>query len=239
MYDTLEEAVKSLSEWKIKRKDELEPLVEKLAYRPTFNTDCHREAVFRRFIELAESTIVLHEKKLLIGAVVTARATQETFAVMWFINIQLERLSKTKDLSYFLLKMHRLSLGWSNREEFPEKINVLNCINAVDKLIGGGFRGHYDLLSELAHPNYSGTLSVYTKPDHESFKITIGSYPRSQKRLESTIEDTLIISISLLGYIQEKYDSVLEKALEICITLDEQGKLHDIFYNENLTRHCS
>ena len=232
MYDTLDEAMQDLGEWKNKRKSTIKPQVKNLAYRPTFNTDCHREAVFLRFIELAESTFKLYEENLLVGAIVTARSAQETFAVMWYINAQLEHLSRTNNIARFLKKMNRLSLGWSNDKDFPEKINILDCIDSVDKVMEGQFRSHYDLLSEYAHPNYSGTLSVYTKPDHDTLKVEFGSYPRPVERLKNVIEETLIISISLLTSIQRTYDTALKSALEVCIVLHDNDELHDIFYKK-------
>ena len=224
MYKTLEEAMRGLSVWKEHRRNIVVPLSKNIAYKPTFEADYFREAAFYRFIELAESSYNLYKSNLLVGAVVTARASQETVAVLWFINSKLQHLSKTKDLAHFTDTMKRLILGWSDDEEFPEKINVFKCIDAVDKVMKGKFRKHYEMLSEYAHPNYSGTFGAYGNPNHETMEVELGVYPRTKKILEHHIESTLIISIELLGSIQENYEQDINAALDVCHELHDAGK---------------
>jgi hypothetical protein len=148
-------------------------------------------------------------------------------AVAWFINSKLEHLTKTKDLSHFSGIMRRLIVGWSNNEEFPEKINVFKCIDSVDKTMEGKFRRHYETLCEYAHPNYNGTFGAYGNPNHETLEVTLGSYPRSSETLKMHIESMLIICISLLDSIQEKYETVINSALDVCHDLHEQDTLKE------------
>lgn len=227
MYKNIDEAMLGLSVWKEHLRASVSPISKNIAYKPTFDADYYREAVLYRFVELAESAYHLYKTDLLVGAVVSARAAQETVAVAWFINSKLEHLVKTKDLSHFSEIMRRLIVGWSNDEEFPEKVNVFKCIDSVDKAMEGKFRRHYDMLSEYAHPNYSGTLGAFGNPNHETLEVSFGNYPRSRKTLENHIESTLIICVSLLNSIQEKYESVINLALDVCHELHEKGLLKD------------
>ena len=227
MYNDIDEAILRLTVWKKNRRTSVKPLSKNIVYKPTFDADYYRESVLYRFIELAESAYQLYKSNLLVGAVVSARAAQETLAVAWFINSKLEHLTKTKDLAHFSEIMRRLIIGWSNDEEFPEKINVFKCIDSVDKTMEGKFRRHYEMLCEYAHPNYSGTFGAYGAPNHETLEVTLGEYPRSEKTLKSQIESTLIICISLLDSIQEKYEHVINSALDVCHELHEQGKLKE------------
>jgi len=144
---------------------------------------------------------MLYKSGLFVGTVTVARASQETLAVAWFINSRLKRLTKNRDLSHFSRIMKRLIVGWSNDEEFPEKINVLKCINSVDKAMEGKFRWHYEMLCEYAYPNYNGTFGAYGKPDHETLEVNFGRYPRSRETLKGHVESTLIICMSLLDLI--------------------------------------
>jgi len=219
--------MKGLSIWKNHRRSIVSPLSKNIAYKPTFEADYFREAAFYRFIELAESSYSLYKSDLLVGSVITARAAQETLAVIWFINSKLQHLSKTKDLSHFTDTINRLILGWSNDEEFPEKINVLKCIDSVDKALEGKFRRHYEMLSEYAHPNYSGTFGAYGEPNHEALEVSLGSYPRSRDTLLLHIEQTICICVALLDSIQEKYESVINAALDVCHELHDAGKLKE------------
>jgi len=231
VYNNIEEAMLGLDVWKRHRKVSIAPLAKNLAYKPTFDTDIYREAAFYRFIELTESTYSLYESNLLIGAITTARAAYETLAVLWFINTKLEHLTKTKDISHFLEITHRLMLGWSNDEEFPEKINVLKCADAVDKVFEGRFRRHYEMLCEYAHPNNSGTFGSYADPNHSTLEVKFGSYPRNKETLKKNIQSTVVISMEMLNHVQQDYEKIINEALDTCQELHEQGKLKDA-YNE-------
>jgi hypothetical protein len=227
VYKTIEQAMEGLSVWKQHRRSVVSPPSKNIAYKPTFEADYFREAAFYRFIELIESSYSLYKSDLLVGSVVTARAAQETVAVIWFINSKLEHLSKTKDLSHFTETMHRLILGWSNDEEFPEKINVLKCIDSVDKSLEGKFRRHYDTLSEYAHPNFSGTFGAYGQPNYETLEVSLGAYPRSRKTLLTQIELTIRICVELLDSVQRKYEVVINTALDVCHELHYAGELNE------------
>ncbi|WP_096086292.1 hypothetical protein [Agaribacterium haliotis] len=227
MYNDIEEAMLGLSVWKKHLRASVNPISKNIACKPAFDADYYREAVLYRFVELTESAYSLYKSNFLVGAVTVARASQETLAVAWFINSKLEHLTKTKDLSHFSEIMKRLIVGWSNDEEFPEKINVFKCIDSVDKVMEGKFRRHYEMLCEYAHPNYSGTFGAYGKPNHERLEVTLGNYPRSKDTLKKHIESTLIICVSLLDSIQEEYESVINSALDICFDLHKEGKLKE------------
>jgi hypothetical protein len=227
VYNDIDEAMLGLSVWKNNLRTSVNPISKNIAYKPTFDADYYRESVLYRFIELTESAYLLYKSNLLVGAVVSARAAQETLAVAWFVNSKLEHLTKTKDLSHFSEIMRRLIVGWSNDEEFPEKINVFKCIDSVDKTMEGKFRRHYEMLCEYSHPNYNGTFGAYGAPNHETLEVTLGNYPRSSETLKSHIESTLIICVSLLDSIQEKYEAVINSALDVCHELHEQGKLKE------------
>lgn len=227
MYNDIEEAMIGLAVWKDSLRTLVKPLSKNIAYKPTFDADYYRESVLYRFIELAESSYLLYKADLLVGAVVAARAAQETLAVAWFINSKLEHLSKTKDIAHFREIMERLIVGWSNDEEFPEKINVFKCIDSVDKKLEGKFREHYERLCEYAHPNYNGTFGAYGNPNPETLEVTLGKYPRSKNTLRVLVENTLIICVSILNPIHETYGVVVNAALDVCHELHEQGKLKE------------
>ena len=227
MYETIQDAMKALHSRKEHRRGIVSPLSKNISYKPTFEADYYHETTIYRFIELIESTYNLYKSNLLVGSVVTARAAQETVAVLWFINSKLEHLAKTKDLAHFTEIMKRLISGWSNEEEFPEKINVFKCIDSVDKVMEGKFRRHYETLCEYAHPNYSGTFGAYAKPNHETLDVELGEYPRTKEILETHIESTIIICVTLFDSIQEKYEDALNTALTVCHELHDSGKLKE------------
>ena len=173
----------------------------------------------------------MYKSNNFIGSAVCARSAQEAISVLWFINVQLEKLYKTKNLSTFLNKMKRLAFGFSKDEEFPEKLNILDCIDSVDKSADIGFRRNYNILSDYAHPNYSGTIGTYAKTDKNSLKVEIGPKVKSIENLKKIIQVTMDACLYMLTPLLDAYVDLLNKSQDVCIDLHEQGILTDIFYN--------
>ncbi|MCJ8312561.1 MAG: hypothetical protein MJK11_06290 [Pseudomonadales bacterium] len=139
------------------------------------------------------------ESKNYIPAVVCARAAQETFAVIAYLSFKFEEFESTKDLSSLLKTMRRLSIGWRGDAEFPEMVNILTCIDHVSKKLDPEFRRHYDLLSESSHPNYSGVLGAYSKPNHINLDVDIGLNKKVCEGLSDRVETTIGICIKPKG----------------------------------------
>ena len=47
-----------------------------------------------------------------------------------------------------------------------------------------GFREQYDMLSEYAHPNWSGTAFMYSKPDRANLSTDYGTNIRGAEERE-------------------------------------------------------
>jgi hypothetical protein len=61
----------------------------------------------------------------------------------------------------------KLLLGTKiDTDVLPEAENVLNFVDRVDKKIYG-FRKQYERLSEFAHPNWSGSVLLFSKPEEK------------------------------------------------------------------------
>ncbi|RZK02309.1 MAG: hypothetical protein EOO43_23445 [Flavobacterium sp.] len=215
------------------KRESIEPLAKNMAYRPTFNIDVHREAVLHRFIDLVGGSINLLEDNFYIPAVVTSRAAQETLAVLVYINIKLKKFIEDKNLAVLLHCMRRLSLGWKGDSEFPEMINVLTCVDSVDKKYNIGFRDHYDLMSESAHPNWSGVMGAYSKADHETYEVSFGLKSERKEGLVTLTDSTLNICALLFSSVQPEYEELINSALDVCFELHENGTLISTFYSAN------
>ena len=207
------------------RKTVIKPKGKHIVYRPIFEADVFREAALYRFIELIESAYSLYKGNLLIGAICCVRAAYETVAVLWFVNSKLSHLAKTKDISHHLDVMKRLLFGWSNTPNLPEKINVLKCLDSLDKNTKGEYRKHYEKLCEFAHPNYCGTLGAYTSHNYAEKEVFYSQYPRCEDELKATIELTIISSMEIINHIEKEYNTVAKLAIDASIWLYENGKL--------------
>jgi hypothetical protein len=66
----------------------------------------------------------------------------------------------------------------------------------------------YDILSEYAHPNWSGTTGLYSKIDRENFSVDFGQNPRD---LESP-KHVGVINLSVaLGLFEHTYNDLGEE----------------------------
>ena len=225
----LNKAISSISEVK---RDSISPLMKNIAYRPTFNIDCYREAVLHRFVDIMEGAATSLGNAQYTPALVNARAAQETVSVLAYINFKLERFESDKDLEALLDITKRLSIGWKGDAEFPEMINVLTCVDFVNKKLDPNFRRLYDILSESAHPNYSGVLGSYSIANHDTLEVKVGLNKDAKEGLYENVTSTILICSILFENIQDRYESLLNQALDICIELHEQGKLSGIFHSK-------
>jgi hypothetical protein len=225
MYENITQTMAGISAWKKHKRNVVTPIEKHIAYRPTYNIDCYRESLFRRLIDLFESTYSLYKSEQIIGSIVLARSVQETLSMLNFVNSILEKLVKSKDMNKFIERTHKLIFGHCGVDGFPEKINIMDCIDSVDKKfkIKGKFREHYGLLSEYAHPNNAGTFNVYGQVNLEFLEINIGLDKKSMLVMKSHVESTLMICITLLDNIQKEYEPVISEALEYCIELHKKG----------------
>ncbi len=212
------------------RRTKVQPIVKHIIYRPTFNIDIHREAVLHRFIDLADSSINLLDNSFYIPALVTLRAAQETLSILVYINIKLGIFIKDKNLAILLSCMKRLSMGWKGDDEFPDMINVLTCIDSVDKKYDVGFREHYNMLSETAHPNWSGVMGAYSNASHETYEVSFGIKPKIIKDSIALTNSTLKICALIFTSTQNEYEELINSALDVCFELHEKGTLSKIFY---------
>jgi hypothetical protein len=60
-------------------------------------------------------------------------------------------------------------------------VRVRKFLEQVEKAIKG-FSDHYGVLSEFAHPNWAGTVSLYSKYHPENLTIEFGQYIRGGDR---------------------------------------------------------
>lgn len=135
------------------------------------------EQAFRyRLVSLAESTAMQWNARLLVGAIVSARALIETGALIRHVERQISRLVELKDLCAINELAMRQSFASRDAEwisEFPDYAAV-NILTVLDR----GFpdlpeiRHHYKNLSEYAHPNHTGHRQFFGSLDRQSGTVT-------------------------------------------------------------------
>ncbi len=168
-----------------------------------------RECIFKRIEELTANIFVMCSNNSLVSAMILQRALMETVALFWLFLKKLDVAIKTNkfdNLNDFLTKSLSGARSDIATEEFnrTESINILTCLDSMDKVIPG-YRECYDFLSEFAHPNSAGICKIYSKPDWNNREIHFGNN-REKINIDFVIKN---LDISLDWFISE-YDRSAE-----------------------------
>ena len=142
-----------------------------------FKALSYRETLIWRMAELSRTAYECFVNDQLASAILLTRGALETCAALWYLKKKVSAAVKAGvvgDIDTYLMRL----FGGSRIDQYmPQAINVLNFVDAVEKDLEG-FRHQYDVLSEFAHPNWSGTTGLYSKIDKENFAVDYGSNPR-------------------------------------------------------------
>lgn len=101
----------------------------------------------------------------------------------------------------------------------PEAINVLNFVDLVEKDIEG-FRDQYDRLSEIAHPNWAGTILLFSKVDESKAIGYFGENIRGGDSARATGAVNLAVSLRMF---EVSYNSITD-LVPAFVNLCEQPK---------------
>lgn len=174
-----------------------------------------REALLYRATDLADAACILFEKNNLVSAACISRAFQETLAVLFYVNREVKKAIKDKDVEHLDESLVKTLMGAKNNPDMPDPINILTMIDKVDKEIPK-FRAVYDNLSELSHPNWAGTIGIYTKINKEKVwtdfgrNIKIGDATRNQGII------SLHAGLELIVHIYDEFADFLPELVKVC-----------------------
>jgi len=166
-----------------------------------FQLLCAREALIWRTEELARTACDALERDDLAVAALLARATVESAAFAWRLTEVLEdrqKLSK-QELNDILMKMLVGSRLWS---DLPQALQILGRIDRMDKKVPG-VRKSYDMLSEIAHPNWRGVFGMYARTDEPKF---IAYFGRGMPQNDSTKAPIANALVDALGSFEFAYN---------------------------------
>ncbi len=142
----------------------------------------YREALAWRMAELGRAAFEEFEKDRLAAAIVLTRAAVETSAALWYLCGKVEasvESAEVGDIDNYLMKMN---MGirtdppidpTTGEAVTPRPVSVGNFLERVEKDIAG-FKRQYGYLSEYAHPNWAGTVYLYSEFDKERATADFG-----------------------------------------------------------------
>jgi hypothetical protein len=137
----------------------------------------------------------------------------ETVGMIFWMHRRVNGVVETQSLGDIDEYLMRGSLGHRETEGLPAALNALSAIDRVDKQFEG-FRNTYDLLSEFAHPNWSGTFGTYGKNIREEMRVEYGPYIRELSW--AFIPASLCMSLLVLNFSYENLQKLLPPFTSLC-----------------------
>jgi hypothetical protein len=174
-----------------------------------------REALLYRATDLADASCALVDMQNLVSAACTTRAFQETLAMLFYINRKVKKAIDDQSISALDKTLMKALTGSKNNPDMRDPINILTIVDRVDKEIPG-FRGVYDNLCELSHPNWAGTLGTYTKIDTEKLWVDFGKNIRLKDTTQRHIAFTLRAGLELVVHIYNEFAELMPQLLKVC-----------------------
>ncbi len=166
-----------------------------------------RAALIWRTEELARNAYAALQRGDLAAAIVLARAVVECTALMArLVHVVFERSKATEEeLDYTLNKM---LLGWKSPSDMPEAFNILTPIDHLNRQ-APGVRRAYDLMSEFAHPNWSGVSSLFSRTDREKYVTHFGRFETKQEALRAKAVSALAACLAIFEFDYNKFADVM------------------------------
>ena len=134
-----------------------------------------------RMSELSKTAFDALEREQFASAIILTRAAAESCAALWSLSTKIQAAVKSGAVGDIGTHLMRFIMGHRGDAEMPDAVNVLTCVDRVDKDVDG-FRHHYDVLSEYAHPNWAGTVHIYSQPHPGEGTVSFGNYIRGAIR---------------------------------------------------------
>jgi hypothetical protein len=193
---------------------ELDPIALSRSKLP-FKAMGYRETLIWRVTELAQGAVDNYKQGRVVAATLLTRGVMETTAALWYLRYKIKGALAAQALGDIDNHLMRLSLGTRNWEETPDAINVLNFVDSVEKELKG-FRMQYDSLSEVAHPNYSGTTGLFSKIDHKNVFVHLGPNERYAKNLVTAGTGSLSATLLIFEHCYNALADELPEFVKLC-----------------------
>lgn len=201
-------AERLVSELKETLPTKVEPAPQGIPPEFPFKVLSLREPLLCRIVDLIEASLHLCKADRGMGAAILARAVLETTAVLFALAEMVEGIAKGGDVDDFERRLNAMLVGSRNQETPVEAINILTHVKKMDKTFEG-ILGHYDLLSELAHPNFSGVLRSYTRLGSAKFELIVGPRDRLKSVINQVVVPTLCYCLIAAGRFSDRISAVL------------------------------
>jgi len=181
----------------------------------------YRESLMWRVAELGRAAFHEFRGNRLVAGIVLTRAVAETSAALWYLRSKVDDAIKSNQVGDIDTYLVKLNVGIAtappkpDEGEFPRPVKIGKFLDQVEEVIEG-FGEHYGVLSEFAHPNWAGTVSLYSKFDPENLTIDFGKYIRSGEQAKALGITSLHGSLGLFEVTYNNLTDSMPAFVELC-----------------------
>lgn len=181
----------------------------------------YRESLIWRITEVGWSAFHEFEENKLVAGIILTRAVVETSAALWYLRSKVDDAIKSNEIGDIDTHLMKLNVGIAtvppkpDEGDWPRPVKIGKFLKEVEKEMEG-FSDHYGVLSEFAHPNWAGTVSLYSKFHPENLTIEFGQYARGR---EHTKELGVSSLHAALGFFEVTYNNLTDSMpafVELC-----------------------
>jgi hypothetical protein len=171
----------------------------------------YQHALLHRIVALIDGVALGFNHQNTLAAALAARALMESFAVFAELTSQTQSLLATKDL-VGLDRLAQNGLFATRDKEFlqvyPPAVasNVLGYIDKFDRT-ADGYRGHYDRLSELCHPNAAGHTHLFSKLNRSDGTVRYAEDANSARHAHMII--AAVVAVLLVEKMMGQLDATI------------------------------
>jgi hypothetical protein len=174
----------------------------------------YRESLTWRIVELGRSAFESLTSERIVSGIVLTRATVEASAGLWYLTAKVEAVVASKKVGNVDEYLMKLAMGTATEPRgtdlsnddwrMPRPFRIGVFLKQAEKDIEA-YSHQYGVLSEFAHPNYAGTVLLYSNTNKETAITDFGRNIREADTAKSI--GALNLSVAL-GMFRERYNRI-------------------------------
>lgn len=163
---------KILSKIELSKPTRIDPAAVSKSAKMPFKALVISEVIYCRNLELLKSTLVLINCGQYLGATILTRSILESFSVLFYLCKIVDASIASKSLEKVDDKFMQILFGGRRDYNSYQAINILTLIEKVKSEVPS-FSENYDILSEYAHPNWSGCAKTFGIIDKNNLLVEL------------------------------------------------------------------
>jgi hypothetical protein len=184
----------------------------------------YREALIWRMVELSRRAFESFASDQLVCGIVLTRAVLEVSAALWFLCAKVEAVVDSKivgDMDEYLMKLAMgTATGWPENSvpsavAMPRPVKVGKMLEQTEEDIEG-FSHQYGVLSEYAHPNWAGTVLLYSDTDEQTAITAFGRYMRNAEPTKAIGAVNLNAALKMFQSRYNRISDLLPSFIDLC-----------------------